>query len=227
MNNILEDFKIELFQGALIKWFEKRGRDFSWRKTNDPYKILLSEILLQKTNAEKVEPVYEEIIEDFPAPKDLAKSDLEELRNKVEPLGLVKRADWLQKIGKKLSEKGNWRKAMRNRQFLMDLPGVGDYVANSVLCLAFSKDLPMVDSNVSRVISRVFSHKRRKPAYSDSELWNFLDSLIPKNDSKKFNLSLIDLSAIHCRPNKPKCINCPITAFCKYAQRGARKENRG
>jgi A/G-specific adenine glycosylase len=205
----------------VVAWFNKFGRQFAWRVTKDPYEILLSELLLQKTDAAKVVVAYPQFLKSYPNPQKLARASLGKLARMLQSIGLVKRAGFLKRIGQKLVREYDGQ-VPRSREALLSLPSVGDYAANAVLCLAYGERYPLLDGSTSRVIQRIFNLKSRKPAWADSETRAFLGALLPRRSAREFNLGLLDIAAAHCRPTNPKCASCPVVKLCEYGKRATR-----
>lgn len=208
----------ERFQEDLIRWFKVHGRTFPWRETDAPFKILVAEILLQKTNAEKVRPIYETIIKRYPSPLEMANSNLRELKKLIKPLGLSKRAKMTKELSVKILKRYSGR-VPSDKTELLKLRGVGEYTANAVLCFAYSKEVPLVDVNVARVLRRVFSLKKQKAPHADKALWEFARTLISEGRARDFNLALLDLASKVCESNNPKCNICPISRYCIFRAR--------
>lgn len=209
--------KKNLFVKLLLKWWSKNKRDFPWRSTRDPYSILVAEMLLGKTTAQQVKNIYPKFLAQYPNPRSLAMADKSELEELLKPLGMQhRRAELLKKLGLTIVEKYGGQ-IPSNPEDLLKLPGVGQYTANAILSLAYSKDVPLVDTNFIRVIQRVFGIKpQRSRARNDKKLWEFAQSLISKGNSKNFNLAILDFAAIVCRAKAPKCHVCPIRNICSY-----------
>lgn len=206
--------KVISLQRAVAEFFKREGRRFPWRETRNPYVVLVSELLLQKTTSRQVLEVFNEFFSRYPSIKDLAKADLEDLEKIVKRLGLVKRAKFLKEIALKVVEvhKGE----IPGDERLIKLKGVGRYTANAVLCFAFDKRAPIVDANVARVLRRYFGLKAEKPAYEDKNVWKLAEMILPEEGYREFNYGLLDISAKYCRP-KPLCTNCPLKSHCCYA----------
>jgi A/G-specific adenine glycosylase len=215
----------ERFQEGLIRWFKVHGRSFPWRETDDPFKISVAEILLQKTSAGKVRPIYETMIKRYPSPPKMANSNLRELKNLIKPLGLSKRAKMIKELSVELLKRYGGR-VPSDKTELLKLPGVGEYTANAVLCFAYSKEAPLVDVNVARVLRRVFSLKKRGAPHADKALWEFARTLIPRGRAREFNLALLDLASKVCGPRNPKCNECPISKYCEFKANKLSKSNR-
>ena len=216
MNAIIQPSKKEVFINSLLKWHKKNRRDFPWRKTSDPYKILISEILLQKTKAENVIVVFDKFVAKYPNPEKLSSASLRDLKNEIKILGLhTQRATKLEKLAKILVEKYNG-KIPDNKNELLELPGIGSYVCNAVSCFAFSHDVPLLDTNIGRIIERVFSLKVAGEERKKSKAWDMLAEFVPKGKSKEYNYSLIDFGALVCTSKNPKHNLCPFTKICNY-----------
>lgn len=208
-NNILEKISC---------WYKKHGRNsLPWRKTSNPYEILIAEMMLQKTHAvEQVLPVYKEFLEKYPHPGKLSEADVNEIREKICSLGLQNvRSRRFKELGKKLDEQFNG-KVPNTYDELVSLPGVGEYIANAVLCIAFSKKTVMVDANFGRVLGRMFYGKEEYPP-SKNRIWRLAKELITDKQCKPFNLGIIDLGALICQPRSPKCKQCPFEMECIYS----------
>ncbi|MEM2455614.1 MAG: DNA glycosylase [Candidatus Bathyarchaeia archaeon] len=210
--------KISIIQQKLLKWYEKNVRVFPWRMTRDPYKILVAEIMLQRTKAEQVAPVYEEFISVFPDPKSLEKSKKEDIRAFFSRLGLLWRSDLLIKLANDLVKRFDG-KVPQNREELLSLPAVGDYIADAILSFAYGVDVAVVDSNVCRILCRIFGLSARGEARRDKHLRLLAQKLVPKGKSREFNWAIIDLASIVCTPRGPKCEKCPLIDECFYATR--------
>ncbi|RZN33520.1 MAG: A/G-specific adenine glycosylase [Methanophagales archaeon ANME-1-THS] len=216
MNGIVNPSKKEFFVTTLLKWHKKNRRDFPWRRTSDPYKILISEILLQKTRAENVVPVFNSFSSKYPDAKKLSTASYNELKNEIEILGLFnQRAAKLQKLTKILVEKYNG-KVPNNKKELLELPGIGNYIANAVLCFAFGYDLPLLDTNIGRIIERVFSIKVTGEERKKDKVWEMIAEIVPASKSREYNYSLIDFGALVCTAKNPKHNLCPLAEICDY-----------
>jgi len=212
--------KVESFVRALLSWAKDNTRDFPWRKTNDPYRILIAEIMLQRTKADQVVPSFENFVLNYPNPQVLDKTSLEDVRKSIRSLGLEKRAQGLKRLAKQLvTHHGG--KIPNNKKELLGLYGIGNYIANAVLCLAYGEDVPLVDANFARVLKRVFSLQTKEPAQKDKRVWLFATRIMPyaRSHSRELNLAIIDLASLICTPKNPKCAECPLNKNCDYALR--------
>lgn len=211
------DNKSLKFIETIMDWWENNRRDFPWRNTTDPYKILITEVLLRKTTATHANGAYTQFFEKYPTVYDLANANIGELKEIIRPLGLVnQRSGQITALAQKVINDHSGKIPNDIKQ-LMELPGVGRYTCAGVMCIAFKKDEPMVDTNFVRVIGRYFDFKSEKRyAYTDPKLWDFVRGMIPKGKCKEFNLGLIDFSSAICIPKYPRCPKCPLKDKCDY-----------
>jgi A/G-specific adenine glycosylase len=209
--------KSEQFAKLLLAWFYSNQRSFPWRQTSDPYQILLAEIFLRKTDAKKVLGVYERFLNQYQGIEEIAHANESDLANFLKPLGLYRhRAKELLNLAKTVLIAHNGE-IPRSKQELLGLPGVGNYIANAVLCFAFGESVPLLDANIIRILIRVFSLKsNKKRPRDDPKLWQAVRQMIPKTQARDFNLALLDLAATVCCPKKPKCEICPVSSMCDY-----------
>ena len=202
----------------LIDWYRNNGREYPWRKDRTPYRILIAEIMLQRTKADQVAPIYLSFIEEFPDLERLGRASKEEIAKYFSKLGLIRRAGLVELLTKELIVRFGG-KIPKNRQELLSLPSVGEYIADAVLCFAFNEDVAVVDSNVCRIIGRVFDLKAKGEARRDPQFRRAVNELLPSGKSKEFNWAIIDLGAMICTPRNPSCNICPIKSSCIYGQR--------
>ena len=201
---------IEAFRTSLLDWSENNLRSFSWRETTDPYEVLVAEILLQKTAAEKVEPIYNELLATYPTPNVLADADQERLAAIIYSLGFQnQRSKALISIGQEIRESD----VPDTADELLKLSYVGRYAANATLCFAFEQPRPIVDANVVRVYNRVFS---KDFDYRDEDMWSFASEVLPADDAQRYNLAILDFAALICTPKIPNCDSCFFTDSCRY-----------
>jgi A/G-specific adenine glycosylase len=202
----------------LLAWFDRHRRDLPWRRTSDPYKIWLSEVMLQQTRVETVLPFYRRFLERFPTVEDLARAELEEVLALWSGLGYYRRARQLHAAARRVAAAGEFPATMEG---LLALPGVGAYTAAAVASIAFGAAVPVMDGNVERVLSRCLAlgedaragGARRKLLAAAAEL---LDPRRP-GDS---NQALMELGATLCSPRRPQCLLCPLVAGCRAAREG-------
>jgi A/G-specific adenine glycosylase len=208
------------FIRRILAWYKHNRRGFPWRNTTDPFKILLSELLLRKTTARQVAKLYESFVQKYPTPSSLLDAPLQDLMCDLRSLGIYRlRAMQLKSIAKALMQKYGGH-VPNSRDALLALPGIGDYIANAVLCLAYGADIPFLDTNSARVLHRVFGVS---PAgglpQNDPRIWRLAARLIPNGKAKDFNLALLDLGALLCTARRPLCNRCPLARLCNYAKK--------
>jgi A/G-specific adenine glycosylase len=202
-------------------WFVLYGRDFHWRRSQDPHEVLIAELLLQRTRADLVPAVYRRFLEHYPDPQALAAAGVDEIVELLRPLGFLHRSARLPELGRALVERFDSRVPSSEPE-LLTLPGVGRYVANAVLLLAFGRPRPLLDPNVVRLLERVIGVRAaRARAREDPELWLTLGRLVPQRDPAPVALGLIDLGALVCLARRPRCGSCPLRTRCTAFQSGA------
>ncbi|MBI4842752.1 MAG: hypothetical protein HY809_00285 [Nitrospirae bacterium] len=208
--------KEKLFATKLCLHYKNYRRNFPWRKTKNPFYILISEIMLQKTDARKVSEVFPHFIAKYSSPHALSIARLSILRKDIFLLGIHDRANRLKKISKILIAKFNGH-VPKEKDKLLTLKGVGDYITNAVLCFAFNKDVPIVDANVIRVFERFFSLKSKKlRPRTDKLIWQFAGDLVPKGNGKEYNRAILDFAALICTAINPSCLRCHLSKKCDY-----------
>lgn len=205
------------FTILLLTWFNKNRRNFPWRTKTNPYHILIAEIMLQRTKADQVAPVYEEFIREFPTIDKLNSASLEQIEKYFRRLGLLWRASLVKKMAEEVVRRFHCN-IPEDRGSLLSIPSVGDYVADAILAFAYGQSVPIVDVNVCRVVGRVFGFKLGKEARRKPIVKKTLYDLIPAGKAKEFNWAMIDLASLVCLPKKPRCSECPLRTVCTYAR---------
>jgi A/G-specific adenine glycosylase len=203
----------------LLSWFYRHRRDLPWRRTTDPYRIWLSEVMLQQTRVETVLPYYNRFLERFPTVVDLARADLEEVLALWSGLGYYRRARQLHAAACQIAAAGG--ELPRTVKGLSELPGIGSYTAAAVASIAFQVPAPVLDGNVERVMSRWLAlgddprSRGARTAFLAAAA-GLLDAQRP-GDS---NQALMELGATLCTPRRPKCLLCPLAHACRAAAQG-------
>jgi A/G-specific adenine glycosylase len=200
---------------SLIGWARLHGRRFPWRQTRIPYRILLAEVLLHRTRAAAVVPVYRRLVGLCPTPSALA-SEQKRVREIMWPLGLEWRADMLIKATEVVVESYGGE-VPTQRKDLLSLPGVGEYIGGAIRC--FSSDTPevLLDTNIVRVLGRYRGLRLGDSARRRREFRELVADLVPSARSREWYFALIDLAATICKPVNPKCPVCPVHRGCAYA----------
>lgn len=211
----------DYFVEELLKWHRANKREFRWRKESDPYKILISELMLQRTQAQQVEPVYLEFVAYFPDPSALAASSVDHIEGVLYPLGLAHRGIRIKRMAEQLRDRHNGI-VPDNIESLLDLSGVGAYVASAVLSFGFGRDTAVVDANIARVIMRFFSFnpKTVRP-HTDRDLWSLCQKILPSRSGPSYNRAILDFAAAICTARKPQHEQCPVKDHCEYYERAA------
>ena len=202
------------FNNKLLKWFRENRRDLPWRETTDPYKILVSEVMLQQTTASAVIGFYERFIDRFPSFESLANANEDEVLCMWSGLGYYRRAKMLRHASEILKNH-----VPETRSELMSIRGIGSYTANALLSFSFSQALPTIDTNAIRVFSRLFmlSGGRSK---IERESYNMGTVLISEKSPCEWNQAIMELGSLICKSKKPLCFKCPVSPFCKAYQAG-------
>ncbi len=201
-------------QRALLRWWERQARDLPWRRTRDPWAVLVSEVMLQQTQVARVVPRYEAFLERFPDPAACAAAPLAEVLGLWAGLGYNRRARDLHRAAASVVEAHGGR-FPAELGALLSLPGVGPYTARAVLAFAFEHDVGVVDTNVGRVLAR-WEGRRLRP----SEVQRLADAAVPSGAGWRWNQALFDLGAGPCARRAPKCGNCPVARWCAWRGEG-------
>lgn len=201
---------------ALIFWGQKNFRSYSWRETSDPYKVLMSEIMLHRTRASQVLPIYEQFIQTYPNLDSLTKATKEDLQIVLYSLGLRWRIDLICEMVKVLNNcfSGQIPKVKKD---LLSLPGVSEYIANSTRCFAWNLPEPIVDTNTVRIIGRLFGLEIKDSSRRNRQFNKLLSALVDPDEPRKYNYALLDLADKVCMKRQPpNCLECPILTWCQF-----------
>lgn len=207
--------EIALFRKRLLLWFKRNKRDYPWRETHDPFRVLIAEMMLQRTKAGQVLDVYNNFFSELNSPKEVAHVDLRKLHKILYPLGLKWRVKNFKNVCISLIKDHNGR-IPHTRTDLLILPGVGEYVAGIILSVVFNKPEWVVDSNIVRIFKRYFGISTIKEGRRDKHVMELAKIYSTVRNPKKANLALIDFSALICLPRNPKCKSCPLSNTCRY-----------
>lgn len=206
--------KRDAVRRGLLDWFEANRRDLPWRWTRDPYRILISEVMLQQTQVDRVVPYFHEFLERFPTVRALAGAPTTDVITAWAGLGYNRRAVNLQRTARYVSSElgGVFPSTVPE---LMKLPGIGPYTAGAIACFAFEQDAAFLDTNMRRVLHRVFvGVDAPKPTANDAELTKIAAEVMPPGDGWRWNQALIEFGALQCTARKPACIVCPLQGEC-------------
>jgi len=206
------------FRRSLQRWFLLRGRDLPWRRTCDPYSILVSEFMLQQTQVATVLPYYQRWLKRFPDFAALARANESDVLHAWQGLGYYARARNLHAVAKFVT-KNNDGQIPSETDRIAQLPGVGRYTAGAVVSFAFNRSEPIVEANIARVLARLTNLvKPIDTAAGRAHLWRTAQFLLPARNARDHNLALMDLGAMICLPRLPRCDACPVRRFCQAVE---------
>lgn len=205
------------FRQALAEWFDREGKDYPWRRTTDPYAILVSEVMLQQTQVATVlgRGFYDRFLDRFPDTATLAAADDESLLKAWEGLGYYRRARMLREAARVIEDRhaGTFPESYQD---ILALPGVGRYTAGAVSSFAFDRPAPIVDGNVARVLARLMDFSGKIDAGpAQKQLWAWAEQLLDESAPRRHNSAIMELGQTCCRPGVPDCLSCPVSAFCR------------
>lgn len=202
-----------------MNWSAREGRCLPWRDTTEPFKVLIAEFLLQKTDVEKVKPVYKEFIHRWPSPQLLSKARISSISKIIQPLGLNYKANRLRSTAKVIVEKFGG-KIPETEEKLLELPGVGRYIASAVECFAYNKPKAILDTNIIRILDRVLGiHSEKDRPRDDARLWDTAQALVPHKNAREYNWALLDFGALVCKSREPLCGECVLQNMCMFWKR--------
>jgi A/G-specific adenine glycosylase len=202
------------FRRRLLAWYRAHGRDLPWRRTGDPYHILVSEVMLQQTQVDRVVPKYHEWLERYPSLAALASAAEEDVNRTWRPLGYNIRPRRLHAIAREsVARYGG--ELPSDEKTLLSFKGIGAYTAGAIRSFAFGQRAAILDTNVARILFRIFVGRGDIKAHAmRKQLWAISEALVPHKHVFDFNQALMDLGATVCVARKPKCTACPMTALC-------------
>jgi A/G-specific adenine glycosylase len=199
----------------LLQWYRKNDRDLPWRKTGDPYRVWISEVMLQQTRIEAVIPYYLRFLERFPDVRSLSESDLQSVLKIWEGLGYYARARNMHKAAKIICDQYQGR-LPGTRDELLLLPGVGEYISAAVAGISFNVPVAVIDGNVKRILARLFADPT--PVNDTSAKKHFeshAEKLLDHKNPGDFNQAVMELGQMICKPRNPVCMDCPIQQYCE------------
>jgi A/G-specific adenine glycosylase len=214
-------FDAKKFRRAVIAWFAKHARDLPWRRTTDPYAILVSEIMCQQTQVATVLPYYERWLRRFPDCETLAAATEHEVMSLWQGLGYYSRTRNLHKAAKAVVESGKFPRSVEE---IRALPGVGRYTAGAIAAFAYDQPAALVDANIARVLARVFAVREVIDGVGLARVWEAAESLQGDGRGRAFNGGLMEIGGMICTPRKPRCDECPIEEFCEARAKGIQED---
>jgi A/G-specific adenine glycosylase len=204
---------VATFRRTLSRWGAQNRRSFPWRETDDPFRILVAEVLLQRSRGVTVAKVYERLFARWPDAQHLARARVDSIALVIRPLGLTSRAAKLRELARSIVALGSVPTSLDG---LLALPGVGPYAGRATLAVAFGRHSAVVDGVTARVYRRYFGLPSEVPAVSDNDLWSVVSRVTPKRSAKGWNWAVLDLAATTCLPKVPRCSSCPLQGGCAW-----------
>ena len=212
-------FERQRFRRHLLTWYRKHGRDLPWRKTDDPYHILVSEIMLQQTQVDRVLPKYDEWLRKYPSLEALAAAPAADVVKTWYPLGYNIRPRRLQSIARESVERFGGQ-LPSDHDTLISFTGIGRYTAGAIRSFAFRQRAAIVDTNVARVLARVFLGGGNPKQHAlHRRIWQLSETLVPRRHCFDYNQALMDFGATVCSARRPRCGSCPMRRYCRAYQR--------
>lgn len=207
---------VQRFRKELLNWFEKHEREFPWRKAStSKYEHIIVEFLLQRTRAETVATFYPKFVREFPSWKKLACASELQLQCYLQPIGLWRRrATSMQALAREMTKRRG--RFPKYREEIEALPGVGQYVANAVLLFCHDQPEPLLDTNMARVLERVYKPRKLADIRYDPYLQSLARQVVHCKRPRDINWAILDLAALVCIGGTPRCESCPIAGFCSY-----------
>lgn len=206
------------FRTALVGWGKAHFREFPWRLTDDPYLVLMAEVMLHRTQASQVVPIYERFISSYPNVLSLASATRQDIHDALYSLGLHWRIDLVFKMATELVDRFGGQ-VPRKRESLLSLPGVSEYIAGAVRCFAWNLPEALIDTNTVRVIGRVFGLQIKDSSRRNRRFKELIEMLVDDSRPRLYNYALLDLASQICiKRALPRCFECPIRAYCAFGQ---------
>jgi len=214
--------KIGRFRRIVRSYATRELRRFPWRSRTTPYRVLVSELMLQRTGATQVARVYGTFLRRFPTVRHASRARAGELARVLRPLGRTDRYRVVARAFAYLTAERAGRVPSQLKELLC-IPAIGPYTARAILCFAYRRSVGLIDPGIYRVLSRVFRiGSERNRFHTDPKLWQFVDRLVPRVGAREFNWALLDIAATLCLKRRPVCIQCPLASICLFAKGTAR-----
>lgn len=208
------------FRRRLLAWYTRHERDLPWRESSDPYRVWVSEVMLQQTQVETVKPYFLRFMKKFPTVERLAAAGQQDVLRLWEGLGYYRRARALHEAAAQVVERHDGD-LPRTVDGLMELPGIGRYTAGAIASIAFDQRVPILEANTLRLFTRLLAYEG-EPAKKAGQrlLWQTAEEVLPQRQIARFNQALMELGSLVCRPDKPRCDACPVRANCQAFAQG-------
>ncbi len=208
------------FRRRLLKWYAVHERDLPWRRSQNPYRVWVSEVMLQQTQVATVQAYFRRFVKEFPTVKKLAAADEQDVLRLWEGLGYYRRARQLHAAAQKIVAEHGGR-FPRDVQTLQTLPGIGRYTAGAIASIAFDQRAPILEANTIRLLSRLIAYPE-DPTKSTGQrlLWQMAKEVLPRRNIARFNQALMELGSLVCTPKRPRCDACPVARLCAAREAG-------
>ena len=220
MQSTLDTRWKQRFRRRLLKWYAEHQRDLPWRRSQNPYRVWVSEVMLQQTQVATVEPYFRRFLKAFPTVKKLAAADDQDVLRLWEGLGYYRRARQLHAAAKTIVAEHRGR-FPQDVETLQTLPGIGRYTAGAIASIAYDQRAPILEANTIRLLSRLIGF-RDDPTkrLGQRVLWQTAEDVLPRKDIARFNQALMELGSLVCTPTSPRCDNCPVASLCVAFESG-------
>lgn len=209
---------ISAFRMAMLTWYHQQGRHFPWRRTSlSNYKLVVSELLLQRTKAENVSRIFDRFFEEFPSWQSLSSASEVQIGESIQQLGIWRRrSSVLRELGKVMAKRNG--RLPKEREEIESLPGIGQYISNAILLFCHGQPYPLLDVNMARVLERVFGPRKLADIRYDPYLQGLSFVVVQVETPRELNWAILDFAALVCRPTNPDCHSCPVSGSCKFFQ---------
>jgi A/G-specific adenine glycosylase len=207
----------------LLEWWATNKRDYPWRTTENPYEVLVAEVLLHRTRADQVVPLYYRLLAQYPTVAELAGAKVGDVRKILAAAGLVWRVDLLVEAAKAIVSRHNGD-VPRSAEELQALPGVGHYIASAVRSFAYGEKDVIIDTNTVRIASRLIGFQMTDSSRRSRKVRQLLEDLVDPERARSINLAMLDFGALVCRAKRPLCLKCPLLSACTYGKRSLESE---
>jgi len=208
----------------LLAWYAQHARDLPWRQSRDPYRVWISEIMLQQTQVATVRDYFTRFVRQFPNVQKLATADEQDVLRLWEGLGYYRRARQLHAAARKIVDEHNGR-FPDTVESLRELPGIGRYTAGAIASIAFDRRAPILEANTIRLLSRLIAYGDDPLATAGQRLlWQVAEEILPQKNVAQFNQALMELGSLVCTPSEPNCVECPLSSVCAARAAGLQRE---
>jgi A/G-specific adenine glycosylase len=215
LDYICDNIPFDPIRGSILVWWKMNRRRYPWRKTRNPYRIIVAEVLLHRTQANQVVPIYQSFLKRFPTIKSLAESDENEILKILYPIGLHWRSKLIFTLAKDLIINHNG-KIPEDFDVLTSLPGISHYIASALRCFAFGYPDVLLDTNTVRVTGRISGLKINDSSRRSKQFRLIIDKFIDTQHPREFNWALIDFAALVCKSRLPAHEQCPVSKYCAH-----------